>query len=305
MILDMKGSYPSISLVRFCRLLGITRQALYQHGWRSEELNIEAELIIQQVIEIRKRHPVIGTRKLYLMLQPFLLEHQIKIGRDKLFDLLAAYKLLVRRRRGRIATTQSYHRFHKYPNLIREMEVTSINQLWVCDITYYKMMGKFVYLSFVTDAYSRKIIGYHVAETLETIHSLKALEMAINGVDSSRRHGTIHHSDRGIQYCSEGYVKLLEQNGILISMTENGDPLENPIAERVNGIIKNEYLNRNRCNTIKELEAKLSQVVTFYNHERPHTSCGMSTPAKVHEQNMLVARKWKTYYRSKKSATVP
>jgi len=296
----MKDSYPSISLVRFCRLFGITRQALYQHGWRSEELNIEAELIIQQVIEIRKRHPIIGTRKLYLMLQSFLLEHQIKIGRDKLFDLLAAYKLLVRRRQRRVSTTQSYHRFHKYPNLIREMKVTGINQLWVSDITYYKMMGKFVYLSFVTDAYSHKIIGYHVAETLETIHSLKALQMAINDLDSSVQYKIIHHSDRGIQYCSEGYVTLLEENQILISMTENGDPLENPIAERVNGIIKDEYLNRYNYSTIKELDEKLSHVVSFYNNERPHSSCGMFTPDKVHQQNLPVERKWKTYYQSKK-----
>ena len=301
----MKDSYPSISLVRFCRLLGVTCQALYQHGWRREELNIEAELIIQQVIEIRKRHPVIGTRKLHLMLQFFLLGHQIKIGRDKLFDLLATYKLLVRRRQRRISTTQSYHRFHKYPNLIREMEVTHVNQLWVSDITYYKLIGKFVYLSFVTDAYSHKIIGYHVAETLETIYSLKALQLAINGVDSSTQNKIIHHSDRGVQYCSEEYVNLLEKNHILISMTENGDPLENPIAERVNGIIKDEYLNRYHYSSIKELEERLNQVVTFYNDERPHTSCSLFTPGKVHEQNLPVKRKWKTYYRNRNPTVVP
>jgi putative transposase len=301
----MKDSYPSISLVRFCRLLGVTRQALYQHGWRSEELNIETELIIQQVIDIRKRHPVIGTRKLYIMLRSFLVEHQIKIGRDKLFDLLAAYKLLVRRRQRKISTTQSYHRFHKYPNLIRAMKITGINQLWVSDITYYKMPGKFVYLSFITDAYSHKIIGYHVAETLETIHTLKALEIAINGLDSSTQNKIIHHSDRGIQYCSEGYVSLLDKNCIQISMTENGDPLENPIAERVNGIIKDEYLNRYHYSSIKELEEKLNQAVRLYNDERPHTSCSMFVPAKVHEQNLPIERKWKTYYRSEKPAAVP
>ena len=301
----MKDSYPSISLVRFCRLLGITRQALYQHGWRCEELNIEAELIIQQVIEIRKRHPIIGTRKLYLMLQPFLLEHRIKIGRDKLFDLLAVYKLLVRKRRRKISTTQSYHRFHKYPNLIREMKITGINQLWASDITYYKLTKKFVYLSFVTDAYSHKIIGYHIAESLETIHSLKALQMAIDGSDLPTQNKIIHHSDRGIQYCSQEYVNLLENNYILISMTENGDPLENPIAERVNGIIKDEYLNQYHYSTIKELEEKLCQVVSFYNNERPHSSCSMFTPDKVHEQNLPIKRKWKTYYRSKNPTTVP
>ena len=128
MILEMKGSYLSISLERLCRLLGITRQALYRYGWRNEQSNIEAELVIQRVLEIRKCHPIIGTRKLYLMLQPFFAEHQIKMGRDKLFDLLTAYKLLVRRRQRKISTTQSYHRFHKYPNLIKEMEVIHINQ---------------------------------------------------------------------------------------------------------------------------------------------------------------------------------
>ena len=171
----MKDSYPGVSLVRFCRLLGVTRQALYQHEWHYEELNIEAELIIKQVMDIRKRHPIIGTRKLYLMLQPFLIEHQIKIGRDKLFDVLASYKLLVRRRKRKIYTTQSYHRFHKYPNLIKELKVKGINQLWVSDITYFKMMERFVYISFITDAYSHKIMGFQVAQTLETIHSLKAL----------------------------------------------------------------------------------------------------------------------------------
>jgi len=301
----MKDSYPSISLVRFCRLLGVTRQAFYQHFWRSEEISIEAELIIQQVIEIRKRHPVIGTRKLYVMLEPFLLEHQIKIGRDKLFDLLSAYKLLVRKRRRRIATTQSYHRFHKYPNLIRELEITQAGQLVVSDITYYKIGDRFVYLSFVTDAYSHKILGYHAAETLETIHSIKALEMAVNGMGAATASKTIHHSDRGVQYCCEEYVKRLEKNHIQISMTENGDPLENPIAERVNGIIKDEYLKCYQYRTIQELEEKLNQAVLLYNNERPHSSCSMLTPAKVHaEPNLQVERKWKTYYRSAQSATV-
>ena len=301
----MKGSYPSISLERFCRLLGVTRQALYQHGWRSEEISTEAELIIQQVIEIRKRHPAIGTRKLYLILEPLLVEHQIKIGRDKLFDLLAAYRLLVRRRRRKISTTQSYHRFHKYPNLIRELEITRRNQLWVSDITYYKVAGKFAYLSFVTDAYSHKILGYHIAESLETIHSLKALQMAVNSIDPSIQNKIIHHSDRGIQYCSQEYVNILENNHFSISMTENGDPLENPIAERVNGIIKEEYLNHYRYPTINDLEEKLCQVVLLYKDERPHSSCSMFTPTKTHEQNPAIKRNWKTYYRSENSAPVP
>ena len=300
----MKDSYPGVSLLRFCRLLGVTRQALYQYEWHTENLNIGADLIIGQVIKIRKLHPIIGTRKLYLMLQPFLAEHQIKIGRDKLFDVLATYKLLIRRRKRRISTTQSYHRFHKYPNLIKEMKVTSINQLWVSDITYFKIMGKHVYISFVTDAYSHKIIGFQVAQTLETIHSLKALKMAITGIADLKKHNIIHHSDRGIQYCSEAYVKLLQDYKILISMTESGDPLENPIAERANGIIKDEYLYHYNCKTITEIEEKLDQAIALYNGERPHMSCNMLTPEKVHKDNLQVRKKWKTYYHKKKQSLV-
>lgn len=301
----MKGSYPSVSLLRFCRLLGVTRQALYQHEWKGKELNMEAGLIIQQVKEIRSRHPAIGTRKLYLMLQQFLIEHEIKIGRDKLFNLLFTHKLLVRRRKRRVSTTQSYHRFHKYPNLIRNIHVTGINQLWVSDITYYKTAGRFIYLSFVTDVYSHKIIGFQAAETLEAIHSLQALEMAIRQAGCLQTHKIIHHSDRGIQYCSEDYVKLLQNNNICISMTENSDPLENPVAERVNGIIKEEYLNHYSYKTKKEIEEKLQQSIEFYNNERPHMSCSMFTPNQVHEKELHVERQWKTYYHSKKQAVLP
>jgi putative transposase len=293
----MKDSYPTITLVRICRLFGLTRQALYQHQWRRQELTIEAELIIQQVIEIRQRHPLIGTRKLYLMLQPFLLEHAIKLGRDKLFELFAEYKLLIRKRKRKIRTTQSYHRFHKYPNLIRDINVKGRNQLWVSDITYYKLMGKFVYISFVTDAYSHKIVGYHVAETLEAVHSLQALQMAISSTDFPNDHPIIHHSDRGIQYCCDEYVSLLNKHDILVSMTEKGDPLENSIAERLNGIIKGEYLNKKSYKSIKELEEGLTDVVCLYNNERPHLSCSMLVPSKVHEKDILIERKWKTYYR--------
>lgn len=297
----MKDSYPSISLVRFCRLLGVTRQALYQHTWHKEELSIEAELIIKQVIDIRNRHPIIGTRKLYILLQQFLLEHQIKIGRDKLFDLLANHRLLVRRRKRRISTTQSYHRFHKYPNLIKNIELTRINQLWVSDITYFRTLDKFVYISFVTDAYSHKIVGYHVGDSLETVHSIAALQMALKNFTPQSKQSIIHHSDRGIQYCSEEYVKLLTDHEIDISMTQNGDPLENPVAERINGIIKHEYLNSGHCSSRMEVEKRLTNAVLLYNTERPHMSCCMFTPQMVEENKLAITREWKTYYKSKKS----
>ena len=152
----MKNNHPKIGLGKFCRLLGVTRQAYYQHLWHQEQYVFEEELIVSEVMKIRKNHRHIGGRKLYELLQPFLIEHQIKMGRDRLFVLLSANYLLVKRRKKQTITTNSYHRFKKYPNLIRNFIPTEPNQLWVSDITYWKIATGFVYISFITDAYSRK-----------------------------------------------------------------------------------------------------------------------------------------------------
>ncbi len=294
----MKDKNPRISLVRFCRLLGITRQSYYQHFWQQELICFEEELIIGRVLEIRKNHRHIGTRKLYELLQTFFIEHQIKIGRDALFDLLAANFLLVRRKKRKVSTTNSYHRFKKYPNLIRDFVPTEPNQLWVSDITYWKIANEFIYISFITDAYSRKIVGYQVAQTMEAIETIEALKMAISSLEKGQNcHFQLtHHSDRGVQYCSEMYVKLLEKNNIRISMTENGDPLENAIAERVNGIIKEEYLNDYCIENINQAKELLDAVVKLYNQERPHQSIGYLTPEVVHQNNIKTEKLWKNYY---------
>jgi putative transposase len=294
----MKDNNPKVSLMRFCRLLGLTRQSYYQHFWQEELVSIEHELVLQHVLEIRENHRHIGTRKLYEMLQPFLLEHQIKIGRDALFDLLASNCLLVRRKKRKITTTDSYHRFKKYPNLIRDFVPQKSNQLWVSDITYWKISNGFVYISFITDAYSRKIVGYHVAQTMEAVETIEALKMAISGFlnEPDCPFQLTHHSDRGMQYCSDMYVRLLKNNNINISMTENGDPLENAIAERINGIIKEEYLNDYTVDTIEQARELLSAVVKLYNNERPHQSIGFLTPNQVHEKNIKTEKLWKNYY---------
>lgn len=294
----MKDNNPKVSLMRFCRLLGLTRQSYYQHFWQEELVSIEHELVLQRVLEIRENHRHIGTRKLYEMLQPFLLEHQIKIGRDALFDLLASNCLLVRRKKRKITTTDSYHRFKKYPNLIRDFVPQKSNQLWVSDITYWKISNGFVYISFITDAYSRKIVGYHVAQTMEAVETIEALKMAISGFlnEPDCPFQLTHHSDRGMQYCSDMYVRLLKNNNINISMTENGDPLENAIAERINGIIKEEYLNDYTVDTIEQARELLSAVVKLYNNERPHQSIGFLTPNQVHEKNIKTEKLWKNYY---------
>jgi putative transposase len=288
--------HPQVGLSRVCRLLGLTRQAYYQSQWRLEADSTEAELVIQQVHAIKRLHPAIGCRKLLVMLQAFLLDHQIKMGRDALFDLLAAHKLLVRKRKRNIVTTWSKHWMKKYPNLVRDIIPSAINEVWVSDITYFKMADKHVYISFITDAYSRKIVGYHVADTLEAVHTVQALKMALKGINTNFI-ALIHHSDRGVQYCSAEYVKLLQDHGIAISMTENGDPLENAIAERVNGIIKEEYLNHYQIKTKKEIEQKLQKAVSLYNNGRPHLSCNMLTPDQVHESKLTPQRLWKNYYK--------
>lgn len=245
-----------------------------------------------------------GARKLLVLLESFLLEHQIKMGRDALFELLAVNNLLIKRRKRRVHTTNSSHWLRRYPNLIREYTPTRSNQLWVSDITYWRLKDRFIYISFITDAFSHKIVGYQVDETLEAASTIRALQMAIDEAVGSIE-GLIHHSDRGIQYCSHHYVKLLQDNQIQISMTENGDPLENALAERINGIIKEEYLDCYEIETFQEATLLLDQVVNLYNQERPHMSIGNLTPEQVHLTNQKTERLWKNYYTKNRTLVNP
>lgn len=253
---------------------------------------MEQELIIKQVRELREQMPRIGTRKLHYLLGGLLSGHGISIGRDGLFDLLARHGLLVRRRRRcKVYTTNSNHRFKKYPNLIRDLEVTGPGQLWVSDITYIRQQAGFSYLSLITDAYSRKIVGYCLYPTLQTAGPCQALTMALQG--RMERSGVlIHHSDRGIQYCSDSYTGMLQNEGISISMTENGDPYENAIAERVNGILKAEF-GLDRCfDNYQSALATTGRAIGTYNQARPHSSCNYLTPAQAHQQWGKLAIRW-------------
>lgn len=225
-----------------------------------------------------------------------MLEHQIKMGRDALFTLLASNNLLVKRRIRRISTTDSFHRFKKYPNIIRDVVPDRSNQIWVSDITYWKVDNSFIYINLITDAFSHKIVGYQLAQTLQAIATVKALRMAIGNLESKPSNLT-HHSDRGIQYCSSDYVKLLRDNDIKISMTENGDPLENAIAERINGIIKNEYLVCYQVDNFLQAKELLKEAIHLYNQERPHMSIGLLKPNQVHSSNIKTEKKWKSYYK--------
>lgn len=292
----MKSHYGhQIGLARLCGWFGITRQAYYQHQWRVQDTSIEQYLVLQQVKEIRQVHPRMGVRKLYELLEDFMLENQIKMGRDALFSLLADHNLLVRKRKKRVHTTNSFHWLRKYPNLTEGFVPKQANELWVSDITYWKIETGYLYISLITDAFSHKIVGYNVGQTLKSNESLKALEMALLNFTGTTN--LIHHSDRGIQYCSSEYVELLEDYNIQISMTQSGDPLENPIAERINGILKDEYLMDYEVKNIHQAKQVLESVVNIYNQQRPHMSIGNLTPGIVHQNNLPTKKLWKNYFK--------
>ena len=298
----MKINFSHIGLAKLCGWFGITRQAYYQNNWEGISSTLEEELVLQKVKSIRINHRRIGTRKLYEMMQPFFIEHSIKMGRDALFTVLSDNYLLIRKRKRRIKTTNSYHWLRKYPNLIREFVPTAPNQLWVSDITYWKInSGEHLYISFITDVYSHQIVGYHVAETLEAIESIQALQMALSTLKLENQLQLTHHSDRGLQYCSGAYVKLVQDNDIKISMTENGDPLENAVAERVNGIIKDEYLETYEIENLTDAKQLLKAVVDLYNTQRPHMSIGNLRPNDIHYSKTTIKteRLWKNYYQKK------
>jgi len=254
---------------------------------------MEEVFILRQIKELRKEHKRMGVDKLYRLIKPDLEAHHIKYGRDKLYTLLQAHGLMVKRRRSGSRTTNSNHLYRKYPNLIRDKTLNHANQLWVSDITYIRTDKGFVYLSLVTDAYSKKIVGWSLWPELSSTGPLNAIGMAveIEGV----RPGLTHHSDRGIQYCCYDYVNFLQASKIGISMTENGDPYENAIAERVNGILKDEYeLSEVFDDYHLALEAT-KIAVNRYNTKRPHRSVDFLVPVEAHKQTGVLKKHWKKH----------
>lgn len=247
--------------------------------------------------------PRIGTRKLCEMLPNAMAEHKIKIGRDKLFDLLEEYNMLVRRRKRKKAiTTDSNHPFRKYPNLIRELSVVRPNQLWVSDITYIRLVDEFGYLSLITDAYSRKIVGHCLYPTLHKEGPLAALKMALTQLPINHD-CLMHHSDRGRQYCCDAYISILTDCKIIISMTEKGDPYENALAERVNRTMKEEFLLDQGFENFELASAAVKKAVNIYNTLRPHDSCNRMTPEEAHKQAGQMPMKWKKRVKQQKNVS--
>jgi putative transposase len=285
-----------------CSLLGYSRQAYYQHIKVQAKEALQEDLLVQQVVSIRKTQKRIGTRKLLIMMNVFIQQHHISIGRDAFFEMLRNQGLLVRKRkRFKPQTTFSNHWLRKYQNLIIGFVPTGPSQLWVSDITYIHLDGGFAYLSLITDAYSHKIVGFHLCKDLSAKGCVLALKMALKNNPS--HDNLIHHSDRGLQYCSHDYVELLKFNNIKISMTQNGDPLENAMAERVNGILKEELLEI--CYpAFAEAQIAVASAINTYNFQRPHSSVDMLTPVIAHTKTGELKKHWKNYYAIKKRKEV-
>jgi putative transposase len=291
---ELRPIRSDLNMNELCGLFGKTKQAYYQHSKYDYKEEVKSEILIQMVNNERKEMPRLGGRKLLVNIQPNL-PPELYLGRDAFFNFLREEGLLVRKRRNRVRTTYSYHRYHKYPNLIKGFVPERPHQLWVSDITYIETAEGFGYLSLITDAYSRKIIGWELGPTLEAKYTIKALQMAINQLPKGTKN-VIHHSDRGVQYCCDDYIKLLNKNHFQISMTENGDPRENAVAERVNGILKDEWLNQIKLKSREDAIRQLIRIIWVYNNDRPHSSLDMKTPNYAHSQSGELKKHWKNYY---------
>jgi transposase InsO family protein len=257
---------------RICSNFGKTRQGFYKDLKARISDAFQEAIVIKAVQEIRKSQPRVGGRKL----QKMLLLMGSEISRDGLFDILREKNLLVRVRRNYRRTTNSSHRFRKYSNLIKGLSITSPNQVFVSDITYLDTVEGFCYLALVTDLYSRKIVGWDVCKSLSIEGCQRALRMALKGVEDPKE--LIHHSDRGFQYCNPRYIQILESLNSKVSMTEECHVYENAVAERMNGILKNEFLLGEKLQSLAHAQALTAQAVQTYNHQRLHTSIGYKTP---------------------------
>lgn len=271
-----KGASVSKACYQFKR----SRQSYYKFLRRKEKLTMDHQKLQDLVRPLRQLMPRIGGRKLYFMLQDRIASGRVKIGRDRFFDWLRANDLLVYPKRSYVHTTNSSHRFWVYDNLCGELIVDQPNRLWVSDITYLKTREGFCYLALITDAFSRKIVGYDVSDSLELTGCLRALKLALRGAKDTSH--LTHHSDRGFQYCSNPYTQILNQRGIRISMAAKGNCYENAMAERVNGILKDEFNLDELFNTKQQAIKAVHQSIYIYNQHRPHWALDLKTPQYCH-----------------------
>ena len=272
----MRNGLCKYSIGQLCQAYGYSRQSYYKRQVIEERRERESREILSEVCLIRCRQPKVGCRKLQKMVNIRVRDKGIYIGRDRLFDFLRVHGLLIKRKKRYIRTTQSNHRFKIHKNLIKGLDIVRKGQVYVSDITYIDTLEGYCYLSLITDVYSRKIVGYALSKSLSIEGSMMAVKMAVRGVKHPE--GLIHHSDRGIQYCSNAYVSYLKKHNIQISMTEENHVYENALAERVNGILKDEFMLGEKIVSYKIAERMVREAVKIYNEERLHMSLGYLTP---------------------------
>jgi len=294
----MKSFYKSTGLGILCGLVGMTREAYYDRQRRVEKQKFNSGIIVDLVNRERIIAKRVGGKKLFLILKSELLTHKIEFGRDKFLDVLRVNDLLVKRKKRRVQTTMSRHRLRKYPNIAKDLLIDRAEQLWVSDITYLSVEHTHCYLILITDAYSRKVVGYNFGRNMDTAFCIVALENAITERLFPERE-LMHHSDRGLQYCSKKYVETLIAKDIKISMTENGDPLENALAERMNGIFKDNFALDEKFVTFESARQTIDAAIEYYNNRLPHSSVDMLTPNEAHHKTGKLKKHWKWYWKEK------
>lgn len=292
----MKAYYKHIGLGVLCGLVGKTRQAFYDGCKRKEKKQFDNSIIITLVKRERKIAKRIGGKRLLKILKEELLEHGISIGQQAFLDVLRSNDLLITKRKRKPKLTDSKHKLPVFPNKARNLEINQSEVLWVSDITYIKVFDRFHYLILITDAYSRKVVGYNFARHMTAEFCCEALTEAIDQRQYPNRK-LMHHSDRGSQYCSVDYTTKLVENHLIISMTENGDPLENPLAERMNRTFKDVFGMDENFKTFSDAKTQIDKSIEYYNSRLPHSSIDNLTPAIAHGKQGRLKKHWKYYWR--------
>lgn len=283
MIGELRGTRKYYSLDNLCAAFGYTRQAWYNHFKRSELQTFQEHIVLQKIREIREELPKTGCIKLYKELNNgFLKTLGLTMGRDAVFDLVRKNGMLIKSKKRYVFTTNSFHRYKTHPDLVQRRPALRSEEIWVSDITYILTTAGFSYLSLVTDAYSRKIVGHYLSTDLKAAGSIKALNMALKGRIYPHQ-VLIHHSDRGVQYCCDDYVSRLREKQLRISMTQTGSPYDNAIAERVNGILKTEFDLYKTFKSHKLATTYIDYAIYKYNNLRLHASCNYKTPENTHK----------------------
>ena len=274
-----------------CRLFGIERQVYYRAVKSEGQRREVSTQVVKMIQKVRIRLPECGTRKLYSILHTEL--KKMKVGRDRLFSIVNANHLEIKPKRQYHVTTNSHHRFRKHKNLTEYLQLYRPEQLWVADITYIGNRANPMYLSLVTDAYSKQIMGFNVSNSLHATGATSALKNALGNRKYIEKE-LIHHSDRGLQYCCDVYQTVLQDNNVVCSMTEKYDPYQNAVAERINGILKQEFIRGVTTSDLTLMTKLIKESINIYNNERPHWSCYMKTPNQMHKQNKIKIRTYKT-----------